>query len=226
MNKAFDAVATIRQDPLGKRGEIMASLWAAITRIHNDTNADRSDVLNVEANRPLRTLFSLVSGMSGVHVDVESIMDAADRVISLLDPQGETSPIQRAPLTPAIPARVEAQEQDAVMAFVHSDDQEIEFSVDARHFLRHATAEEIKDLLDCDCRGDYPADQIFHAAEVAGDDEAKKLIDYLNSGVRLPNGDPMGFEVVAWTDEVTAWLEKNRPDVLAEALQDPSPEIG
>lgn len=262
MNKALDAVATIRQDPLGKRDEILASLWAAITSIHHDPAAERPDVLNVEANRPLRTLFSLVSGMSGVHVDDESIMDAADRVISLLDPESETSPVLQ-PLknfeclldnisfyefpemknpeirdayedmlkTKELPIATDIDgmspdAKNAVVAFVHSDDRKIEIAVDARHFLRDATAEEIKALLDCDCRGDYAADEIFVAAEVAGDASAKRLAAYLNSDVRMPNGDSMGFEVIAWTDEVTAWLEKNRPDVLAEARREPSPEVG
>lgn len=114
-----------------------------------------------------------------------------------------------------------------ITARAHSDDYLIDKEIDARPFLMKATAAEIEELMVCGWGGDYAADHIYEVARDAGCPEALSLGLYLDLKPHGPTGDAIGYEVSIKAYEVKAWLERHRPEILAELpdFEDDTPEI-
>ena len=100
-----------------------------------------------------------------------------------------------------------------VAAETHDDRRVYKARFDARPFLAQASVDEVRGLIECGWRGDYPADRVAeHMAEEMGDDEVRAVLDY---ATRLVDN---GFECVVEASQAVAWLRDHRPETLAQAL--------
>lgn len=94
----------------------------------------------------------------------------------------------------------------AVPASVNSDDWEYDVEFDALPWLEQATDEAIEKLWECECGGDYPADEVAQFMEDRNSDIAV-LLEHCR------NNREMGFECHVNKEQLWAWVVTHRPDV-------------
>lgn len=110
-----------------------------------------------------------------------------------------------------------ARQGEPVLVEMHSDDFHVQVHADARPWLAQASDKDLSELSEIDYGGDYAADEIYHFLESTGDEDARKLADYLSTGPTMA-GDTVGFEVHAEGDEIKAWLQEYRPAAWAALI--------
>lgn len=123
---------------------------------------------------------------------------------------------------PETPAKQKGDEPEGTKVFanVHTDDYRVDVWADITPWLRIASIKELVALAHIDYRGDYAADEIYHFLEQHGDPDAVRVADYLSTDPLMPDGDPVGFEVVAERDTILPWLSVHRPDAWAALIAD------
>ena len=100
-----------------------------------------------------------------------------------------------------------------IKAECHSDDYLIEVQFDATPWFEQAEDDEIQALIDCDWRGDYPADAVaLHMQDQ--NKKLKALFEYVVAAKDI--GDGMGFEVAVDETSALKWLKENRPEIAEE----------
>lgn len=99
-----------------------------------------------------------------------------------------------------------------VNAEVHSDDHVEQAEFEATQWFALANDDELRALIKCDFRGDYPADAVaeFFRGKDDAVDEVFTYLEVSNKGRR----DPLGFECVVDEGEARAWIEKHRPHLV------------
>jgi len=99
-----------------------------------------------------------------------------------------------------------------IAAECHSDDYIYEVKFDAEEWFKQASADEIGDLILCDWRGDYPADEVaLHMQQ--HDPRISELLTYVQ---KVGEFKDMGFEVSVNEDDAIKWLKKHRPEIVKE----------
>jgi len=92
-------------------------------------------------------------------------------------------------------------------AEVHTDDFAIELPFDAEFFFRTACDNDIRALIECDWRGDYPADEVaIQCAKENGDIDV--VLEY--------GGDSIGYEVSVDEEKALKYLWDRRPSLMRE----------
>jgi hypothetical protein len=105
-----------------------------------------------------------------------------------------------------------------IKAKAWSDCRQLEVSFDATKWAEQATDTALVDLAKCDCRCDYPADDvvIFMADH---DSQAAKLFEFLQIVTVQPfSMDTNGFECEVDPDDFKAWLESHKPHLVKLAF--------
>ena len=97
----------------------------------------------------------------------------------------------------------------AIAAHCHSDCQTVDIEFDAVDWFKQCSASDLKDLIDCDWRGDYPADDVARFFE---DSSTAPLFQYVAT-----SGE--GFECYVNEDDAIAWLEEHRPELLEQVQE-------
>ena len=98
-----------------------------------------------------------------------------------------------------------------ISAEAHSDDHKVEVSFDATSWFSSAEDEQISDLIKIGYAGDFASDSV---AEFFGDNQTKRLFDYLSFSPTMGDGDNVGFECSIDEVQANEWVRKNRPHLL------------
>ena len=99
-----------------------------------------------------------------------------------------------------------------ITAECHSDDYLYQVEFDAKPWFEKATPEEIANLIECNWRGDYPADDVaLYMKQFVP--KLQVLLEYVTAVGMYRD---MGFEVSVNEDEALIWLKKNRPEIVKE----------
>jgi hypothetical protein len=106
-----------------------------------------------------------------------------------------------------------------IKAKAWSDCKQLEVEFDATQWAQQANDEALIDLAWCDCRYDYPADEVVLYMAEYNDPEAKKLFDFLKIVTVQPfTMDTNGFECEVDPDDFKAWLSINKPHLVNQAF--------
>jgi hypothetical protein len=99
-----------------------------------------------------------------------------------------------------------------------SDCRGIEVEFDATKWAEYASDEMLIDLAKCGFRGDYAADDVvIFMADF--DDQASRLFKFIELVPRQPfSGETNGFECEVDREDLTTWVESNRPNLLEQFL--------
>lgn len=110
---------------------------------------------------------------------------------------------------------------DPVKAEFWTDDRVVEAHFDARAYLMQASAADIKAIIDCGYRGDYPTDHVAqYMADKALDEDIEAGFEYIGALQKAGRKDAPGFECSVDKDSLLQWLDAHRPEALALALCD------
>jgi hypothetical protein len=100
----------------------------------------------------------------------------------------------------------------SIPAEVHSDDHAAEASFDAAPWFRQASDQDIKDLIECGFRGDYPADEVAQwEANVTANEEVIEVFTYVCTRRNVAD---IGFECSVDEDAAFNWLRANRLNLI------------
>lgn len=92
-----------------------------------------------------------------------------------------------------------------ISARISSDDDAIKIRFDAQAWFDLASEQEVRDLINCGCGGDYAADTVAKHFE---DTTAKRLFDYLSAYPSMPfSDDPVGFECYLDAADIKEWIK-------------------
>jgi hypothetical protein len=102
-----------------------------------------------------------------------------------------------------------------ILAEVHSDDHVFEVEFDATPWFEQASNEAIVALADCEWGGDYAADAVADFFSESNE-QISDLFTYLHTIRNLRSHKDMnGFECHVNSEDAYAWLEANRPGLVA-----------
>jgi hypothetical protein len=108
---------------------------------------------------------------------------------------------------------------EPVKAEFWTDDRVFEANFDARPYLLQASDADIKAIIDCHYRGDYPTDYVAEfIANKALDEDVADGFEYIHVLQKAGREDAPGFECSVDKDSFLAWLDAHRPLALALAL--------
>jgi hypothetical protein len=109
--------------------------------------------------------------------------------------------------------RSDIMSKTKIKAECHSDDYFAQVEFDAELWFLQATDQEIQALMECDWRGDYPADAVAMFMQ-SHHSKLKDLFDYVVEAKKFR--DSMGFEVSVEEKDALKWLRKYRPHLVKE----------
>jgi hypothetical protein len=104
----------------------------------------------------------------------------------------------------------------SIQAEVHSDDFCMQTQFDSLPWFEQASDEEILELIACNWRGDYPADNVAHFIS-SENTRVRNVLTYVETAYEVTG--KIGFEVSVNDDDALVWLKQHRPHLAKEAQE-------
>jgi len=119
------------------------------------------------------------------------------------------------------------QDHINIRAWVTMDGDRKAVNFNAHPYFEQASDDELRGLLDCDFRGDYPADRVAEFMAFLDPDVARFFQVHKSFNNNLtPGEDAIGFEVVVNAHDALRFIRENRPQVEGMVAASPDASEG